>query len=68
MLTKKIKGIEKQKYGSHAEKIKKYTIYDFILQKIFNLIQEDSKNIVIRQRFEKIYKKMKEEMVSIITN
>jgi len=43
-------------------------VYDFILQKIFTLIQEDSGNIIIRQKYHKIYKKMKEEMVSIITN
>jgi hypothetical protein len=38
------------------------------LQKIFNLIQEDARNIVIRQKYQQIYKKMKEEMVAIVTN
>lgn len=32
------------------------------------MIQEDTKNIEIRTKFQNIYKKMKEEMISIVTN
>ena len=60
MLTKKVEAIDPEKYGSHTERIKNYTVYDFVLQKIFALIQEDSKNIVIRKKYQAIYKKMKE--------
>lgn len=67
-MLKKVETIESTKYGNQTQKIRNYTVYDFILQKIFRLIQEDSSNIVIRQRYQKIYKKMKEEMVTIITN
>lgn len=38
------------------------------MQKIFSLIQEDTKNINIKQKYRRAYKKMKEEMVGIVTN
>lgn len=59
-LLKKIEAIRSSKYGCYTEKIKNYTVYDAVLQKIFNLIQEDTKNIDIRKRYQRLYKKMKE--------
>ena len=55
-------------YGRYGERIKHYTIFDHILQRVFSLIQENTRNIEIRTKFHNIYKKMKEEMVSIVTN
>lgn len=68
LLSKKIDVINSTKYGYHTDKIKNYTVYDFILQKIFSLIQEDPKNIIIREKYKQMYKNMKEEMVSIVIN
>lgn len=58
-----MEAIEQLSYGKYADRIKHYTIFDHILQRIFSLVQEDTKNIEIRNKFRNIYKKMKEEMV-----
>ena len=68
MLEKKLQSVDQNKYGGYSIKIKNYTVYDFILQKIFSLIQENPKNIKIRTQYSKMYKRMKEEMVSIVIN
>lgn len=67
-ILKKIEVVESESYGRYAERIRHYTIFTIILQKIFSLIQENTKNIEIRRRFKRIYKNIKEEMVSIVTN
>ena len=59
-LIKRLEGVDRGQYGKHTDKIKRYTVYDYIIQKIFSLIQDDSKNMIIREKYQKVYKKMKE--------
>lgn len=44
-LQDKIAPISQNKYGKYAEKLKKYSIFQEILHRVFVLIQEDPKNM-----------------------
>ena len=67
-LVARVEAIDQMNYGRFAERVKHYTVYDMILQRVFALVQEDARNIAIRDKFQPLYRKMKEEMVAIVTN
>ena len=58
-LLRKVEAIDQLNYGKYTEKVKHYTIFDMILQRVFGLVQEDTKNIKIRTRFQEAYRRMK---------
>lgn len=58
-LLRKVEAIDQLNYGKYAERVKHYTIFDLILQRVFSLVQEDTRNIEIRTRFQEAYRRMK---------
>lgn len=67
-IVRKVRAVDPLQFGRYADKIKNYTVYDHILQKVLALIQEDPNNLPIRTRYQGLYRKMKQQMVAIITN
>jgi hypothetical protein len=44
-LLRKVEAIDQLNYGKYADRVKHYTVLDTILQRVFGLIQEDTRNI-----------------------